>query len=262
MTRDTIAEPLVSLLIVNADDLGRSSGINEGTFEAHRRGLVTSATLMVGYPAARAAAAALASHPDLGVGLHLTLTGGEPTLPARQVPSLVDAVGRLPAKPEGLTRATYPDVLAELGHQFRLFVTLVGRLPTHLDGHHHCHRLPVVLDAVLAVARQHRLPVRRASPAVGERLEREGIVSTQAFADEFFGDAATVATLEGILRVAASRGGSTEVMCHPGYPDDALRAASSYADAREPEIAVLCDPSLRALADRLGLRRGHFGHLR
>ena len=62
-------------LIVNADDLGHSTGINAGIFEAHERGLVTSATLMVGFPAAEAAARELARHPNLGVGLHTTLTG-------------------------------------------------------------------------------------------------------------------------------------------------------------------------------------------
>ena len=69
------------LLIVNADDLGRTPGINAGIFEAHDRGLVTSATLMVGYPAAVAAAREAAARPGLGVGLHVQLTGGVPTLP-------------------------------------------------------------------------------------------------------------------------------------------------------------------------------------
>jgi predicted glycoside hydrolase/deacetylase ChbG (UPF0249 family) len=250
-----------SLLIVNADDLGRSAGINEGTFEAHRRGLVSSATLMVGYRDARAAAAEAARYPELGVGLHVALSGGEPTLPASQVPSLLDANGRLPAKPDPLAVATPAEVEAEVRNQFRLFVEIMGRLPAHLDGHHHCLRLPVVLDAITALAREHDLPVRRASPEVAHRLERERITTSDVFVEDFFGDGATIETLEGILRVAAARGGSTEVMCHPGYPDDALRAASSYADQREAEIGVLCDPGLLALTESLGLRRGHFGHL-
>ena len=61
-------------VIVNADDLGRTPGINAGTFEAHRRGIVTSATMMVAYPAAAEAGAALDDHPDLGVGLHVQFT--------------------------------------------------------------------------------------------------------------------------------------------------------------------------------------------
>ena len=58
-------------LIVNADDLGRTEGINEGIFDAHRRGIVTSATMMVNYPAARRVAVLARDSPGLGIGLHL-----------------------------------------------------------------------------------------------------------------------------------------------------------------------------------------------
>ena len=44
-------------LIVNADDFGQSHGVNRGIIEAHERGVVTSASLMVRWPAARKAAA-------------------------------------------------------------------------------------------------------------------------------------------------------------------------------------------------------------
>ena len=61
-------------LIVNADDLGRTKGINSGIFEAHSSGLVTSATLMVGFPAAGEAAARLDEFPAQIAGrLNLTL---------------------------------------------------------------------------------------------------------------------------------------------------------------------------------------------
>lgn len=92
-------------LIVNADDLGRTHGINAGIFEAHARGLVTSATAMVTYDACREAAEMSKRHPRLGIGLHVALTGGTPVLDASRVPSLVDESGRQPAKPEGLVRA-------------------------------------------------------------------------------------------------------------------------------------------------------------
>lgn len=88
-------------LIVNADDLGLSDAVNAGVFAAHREGIVTSTSLMVGRPAARAAVEGLATHPDLAAGLHL-----EP----------------------GDCRA-----------QLERFRALVGRDPTHLDSHRHVH---------------------------------------------------------------------------------------------------------------------------
>ena len=61
------------VLIVNADDLGLSPGVNAGIIEAHLRGIVTSASLMVRQPAAREAARLARAHPGLSVGLHLDL---------------------------------------------------------------------------------------------------------------------------------------------------------------------------------------------
>ena len=247
------------LVIVNADDLGRTSGINAGIFEAHRDGVVSSATLMVASPAAEEAAAALPDHPRLGIGLHVTLTGSVPTLPPGRVPSLLDPEGRFPRRPEGLTGADPAEVLAEVRSQLERFRELTGALPTHLDSHHHSHRQPVVLEALVEVAREHRLPVRNASPAVGRRLREAGLETTDAFVEHFFGEEASLETVLEIFRGIGE--GSTEVMCHPAYPDDALRAESTYAAERQRELDVLTDPAAReALAD-LGLRLGHFGHL-
>ncbi len=60
-------------LIVNADDFGVTAGVNRGIAEAHERGIVTSASLMVRYPAAAEAAQYARRHLELSVGLHVEL---------------------------------------------------------------------------------------------------------------------------------------------------------------------------------------------
>ena len=57
-------------LIVNADDFGRSAGINAGIIDAFEHGIVTSASLMVRWPATREAADYASRHSRLGLGLH------------------------------------------------------------------------------------------------------------------------------------------------------------------------------------------------
>lgn len=253
----TAADPL---LIVNADDLGRTAGINAGIFAAHRDGVVTSATLMVGYPEAETAAAALGDHPGLGIGLHVTLTGSPAVLPAGRLPSLIGDDGMLPRKPENLDGADPAEIRAEARAQLDRFRELTGRLPTHLDSHHHSHRRPEVLAAVIEIARQHDLPVRNASPEVAGRLRAAGVRSTDAFVESFFGSATRIEDF--VAAVASAGPGSTEVMCHPAVlPDPELAAASTYVADRERELATLTDPAVRAAIAAAGLRLGHFGHL-
>src|SRR5436305_14871896 len=58
-------------LIVNADDFGHSSAVNRGVIHAHDHGIVTSASLMVRWPAAVEAAEYARNRPGLSLGLHL-----------------------------------------------------------------------------------------------------------------------------------------------------------------------------------------------
>ncbi len=239
-------------LIVNADDLGRTPGINAGIFEAHLSGLVSSATLMVAYPAAADAARELAEHPRLGVGLHVQLTGGRPLLPPASVPGLVDSEGRLPRWPEDLGGAEPAEVLAEVRAQLERFRQLTGREPTHLDSHHHSHRLPVACDALVSVAREAHLPVRNAGDAVAARLEAAGVPAPDHFVDSFYADDGNLEHLLEVLRRLEP--GITELMCHPARVDDELRAHSTYTAERETELDALTRPAAKELLRAEGIR--------
>jgi predicted glycoside hydrolase/deacetylase ChbG (UPF0249 family) len=246
-------------LIVNADDFGRTPGINRGVIEAHRLGVVTSSTMMVSFPGAKEAASLAHENPGLGVGLHLALTGSRPTLPPERLPSLVDSRGLLPAKPEGLAGARPAEVMAEARGQLRRFRELMGRDPTHFDSHHHAHRTPMVYDVLVTLAWETGLPVRNGGPGMGERLRREGIATTDAFVESFY-DAG--ATLEGMLSILDDIGpGVTELMCHPAVVDDELRAGSSYANQRSRELEVLTHREVRQALQALGIRLVNFGEL-
>lgn len=247
-------------LIVNADDLGRTEGINEGIFDAHRRGVVTSATMMVNYAAARRVAALSRDAPGLGIGLHVALSGGVPALPPENIRSLVDGKGMLPAKPEGLAAADPAEVLAEARAQLKRFREIMGRDPTHFDSHHHSHReVPAVFEAILTLAWETGLPVRSASPAMGERLRREGVPVPDRFVDDFYGDGATLNDLIGIIEDLPV--GTSEIMCHPAVVDDELRSSSGYVEARARELDVLTSGGVRQAVQRSGVRLIHFGQL-
>jgi predicted glycoside hydrolase/deacetylase ChbG (UPF0249 family) len=233
----------VRRLIVNADDLGRTPGVNRGVFEAHRRGIVTSATMMVNYPAASEVRRLSGESRRLGIGLHVQLTGGPPQLPPARIPSLVGADGRLPRKPDGLSGADPAEVLAEAQAQLARFRELMGRDPTHFDSHHHSHRVDAVFAAVVAMARETGRPVRPVDRAQVERLRGEGIRTPDNFLEEFFDEEARLDTLLAIVRGLPE--GTTELMCHPAVVDEELRATTSYALPRARELAALTSPEAR-----------------
>ncbi len=246
-------------LIVNADDLGRTPGVNRGVFEAHRSGIVTSATMLVNYEAASEAATQLKDHPALGVGLHLALTGGRPTLPPASVPRLVDASGQLPSRVEDLARATHRDVLAELRAQLKRFRALVKAEPTHFDCHHHVHQLPVVREAVVTLAWEVGLPVRSISNEMRERFRREGIPTADAFIEAFHADGATVEVLVQLLSDLPL--GLSELMCHPAVVDEELRTGSRYAEPRGRELQALTHADPRQVLQAMGIKLVHYGAL-
>lgn len=236
-------------LIVNADDLGRTPGINRGIFEAHDRGLVTSATVMVNYPAAESVAEESGDLPDLGIGLHLQFSGGRPLAPPESIPSLVDENGLFPTWPEGLTGVDPREIRTEMTAQFDRFLDLFGRLPTHLDSHHHSHRNPAICRALVELARRHDLPIRNASDSIERRVREAGLPTNDHFVERFFDQEARLDVLIEIIDCLTP--GVTEIMCHPADVDDELRSTSSYAEQRQRELEVLTHPdAAKAVLDR------------
>ncbi len=91
-------------LIVNADDFGRSAGVDRGIMRAHREGIVTSTTFMANAPGAEIAAALARATPTLDVGVHLVLSYARPLTDPARIPSLVRADGTFGRPSQLLTR--------------------------------------------------------------------------------------------------------------------------------------------------------------
>jgi predicted glycoside hydrolase/deacetylase ChbG (UPF0249 family) len=221
-------------LIVNADDFGASRGINRGIVEAHRRGILTSTSLLVDMPCSAEATRLSRDLPRLSVGLHIDVD--------------LIRVG------EGTSvDGAYADRRrAELQRQFRRFQELMGSLPTHLDSHHNGHRDPRVLPDYLELARQHGLPLR------GHSLAR--------YVSKFYGQWDGMTHLEqvgvgSLVRMLETEVGEgfTELSCHPGYIDPDYQ--SSYSVEREAELLTLCDPIVRRVLEEQDVRLISFREL-
>jgi chitin disaccharide deacetylase len=219
-------------LIVNADDFGLTGGVNAGIIAAHEHGIVTSASLMVRWPAAVEAARYAAAHPSFSLGLHLDLGewrfAGDAWQPLYEVVPLDEA----------------PAVTTEVRRQLAQFHELVGAEPTHLDSHQHVHRSGPAHSAVMEMAAAIGVPVRSFTP----EIQYCGGFYGQDGKGELWPEGISC---DGLLRLLEGLPlGITELGCHPGLDDD---LNSMYARERRQEVVVLCDPRVAAAIKRLGI---------
>ena len=244
-------------LYFSADDFGLTDGVSRGIVTGIREGVVATTSAMICVPdAARHLARWSAALPGR-IGGHLQLTGGRPCLPPERVPSLVDAYGEfLPSRAAVTAAAPAPDeVYAEWNAQLARLAEC-GIAVTHLDSHHHVHRLPGIFDVYCTIARERCLPVRTHDRAMTQTLRRRNIRCADQCLTGFYGAKATAADLRMAVHAARARHGPDavlEVMCHPGEVDDALAAVSKYTDGRAQELALLCAPDFRAQLESWGV---------
>jgi len=280
-------------LIVNADDLGWTAGVNRGIADAHRNGIVTSTSLLANGGAFDDGVNVSRALPAMGVGVHLNLSDGAPVNTARAVPSLVDDQGELSDGPEQLLLklARRKLKLSEVEREWEAQIEKIrgaGIFPTHLDGHKHVHMLPGLFSIAVKLARRHGInSIRISSEASSLRAALSGksgrdagvklkqgiqaralkLLSGDArkmadkagieAADYFCGIAQTgVLSRDGVLDLLETLPeGTTELMCHPGYVDDDLVASATRLQAsREKELAILTDTSVRKSVASHGIR--------
>jgi predicted glycoside hydrolase/deacetylase ChbG (UPF0249 family) len=285
-------------LIVNADDLGWTEGVNRGIAETHRNGIVTSASLLANGRAFSSGVELARTTPALGVGVHLNLSDGEPVAGRELVNTLLNERGELDGRPESLLLrlARRSILLEEVEREWDAQIQKVrdsGIEPTHLDGHKHVQMLPGLFEIALRLAKRHGIRAVRVSheesslraalsagakqkgtvvikqgvqarglkllaPDAREQAERAGI----AAADYFCGIAQTgELTREGVLRLMEILPeGTTELMCHPGYVDAELENSATRLQAsRQAEVEILTDTGIRNLVASQGIRLIDYG---
>jgi predicted glycoside hydrolase/deacetylase ChbG (UPF0249 family) len=241
---------LARLLIVNADDFGRSRGVDDGIVRAHREGIVTSTTFMTNAPSTGHAASLARATRSLDVGVHLVLTYAKPLSDPAKIPSLVRDDGSFWRPTELLARPIdRAEALTEYRAQFARARDLTGREPTHVDTHHWVHDHPALSWAVCELARETGAAARTHTRAQRDEYRARGVRTPDHFTREFQHPGhIEVADLLGVLK--RIKEGVTELMCHPGEPDPDLVATSAYARERPVELATLTDPRVRDAMER------------
>ena len=272
-------------LIVTADDFGAASVVNEAVEAAHRDGVLTAASLMVGAPDCADAVARMTRMPGLRVGLHLVLVEGRPVLPPSALPDLVAAEGLFRTDMAAMGAdiffrpAVRRQLAAEIEAQFAAFAS-TGLALDHVNTHKHYHLHPTIAGLILKIGRRFGLSASRApiepravlavvdpaavpAPAyvtepwarmVRARYRRAGVT----MADQVFGlawsGAMTTPRVAGLIR--ALPGGLSELYTHPATGGGFEGAASGYRYAEE--LAALVSPEAKAAVRESGAMLGAF----
>ena len=268
-------------LIVTADDFGLHEAVNEAIEQAHREGVLSCASLMVGAAASGDAVRRARALPQLAVGLHVVLADGPAVLPPRRIPALVDDSGRFADRMarDGVRFFALPRVRrqleAEIRAQFAAFAA-TGLPLDHVNAHKHFHLHPTVLSMLLAIGAEHgRPPVRwpreprwasgRGASLAGAllspwlalmraRLRAAGIACN----DQIFGLSATGAMDEArVLEILAQLPeGVTEIYLHPATRDGLTPTMRTYR--HRDELEALLSARVRAAVSASGAAIGGF----
>lgn len=233
-------------LIVNADDFGYSRGVNCGISDAHRYGVVTSATVMANMPSFWHAMALAHTLPELGIGLHFNITHGRPL--GKKLSTLTDHDGNFKGTDyifSGENAIDPFDIEQELHAQMQALLQC-GCTPTHIDSHHHVHTAPAVMDVVTGYAQKMGLPVRNASRTTKQPLE------PAALCMGFHAENVRTEWLTSYLESCDED--VLELMTHPGFADEPLLAQSTYGLQRVKEHAVLTSEDVKAFITARGIR--------
>jgi len=276
-------------LIVTADDFGASHPVNEAIERAHREGVLTCTSLMVGAPAAADAVERAKRIPSLKVGLHVVLVDGRPVLPADEVPDLVaqDGAFRDDMAWQGARMFFLPRVrrqlAAEIEAQFRAFAG-TGLALDHVNAHRHFHMHPTIAGLIARIGRRFgaqagRVPkepvdVLRGIEAANARMRllplldpfmallrwrfrRQGLATN----DRVFGLAWTGAMTEARWLALIERlpDGVSEIYCHPAVTDAIPGAVPGYRYA--DEFAALVSARVKAAIAANGIELTSFSEL-
>lgn len=212
----------VGKVIFNSDDFGYSKGVNYGIIDAFTDGILTSTTIMANMPGFEHAVKLGQQHTGLGIGVHLTLTCGNPIL--KNINTLVNEFGEFKSKKNydnGL-KVNPDEVKCEWDAQIQR-VLRSGITPTHLDSHHHIHTYGNNQEIVIELARKYDLPIRSNFNMPHDIKQVEYF--EPLFDEVGFEEKDRTTDLDAYLKELIQKihkYKSVEIMCHCAYLDEFL----------------------------------------
>lgn len=238
-------------ILVRADDLGYSKGVNYGIADALDGGIIKSVGVMVNMPETENGLKLIAGK-NACLGLHTNICVGKPLSDPKLIPSIVQENGEL--KPSRTYRSAKEDfvdldeVMIEIEAQYQRFVELTGQKPVYFEGHavmsanffkgmelvakkHGCDYLGMSFDGTV--------PFRHTQVDMLLEASKPDYDPTRMLKDiaaKDYGDVIPV------------------MVCHPGYLDAYIMKTSSLLAPRTLEVDMALDADLKEELENSGVK--------
>jgi predicted glycoside hydrolase/deacetylase ChbG (UPF0249 family) len=246
-------------IIVNCDDLGASTPVNDSIFDLMQQGRVTSATLMMNGAALEDALGRIGTFRQCSFGVHLNVTEFAPLSTHPGLLPLLNAQGEFAGNAQRrpreipLNASIREGVYAEWCAQIERALAL-GVPVSHLDSHHHVHTRPSLLGILKRV--QERYGIRRVRLRANllslpistrKRISLLRQVAWNAALRGFAGaetcDAfAAFSVFHARLLAGFDGRGAIELMCHPGreqYAAETELLRGPWKDRLAPDARLI-----------------------
>jgi predicted glycoside hydrolase/deacetylase ChbG (UPF0249 family) len=217
-------------LIVNADDLGATQGVNTAIFALMTSGRIRSATLLANGRAFDEAVSRIGDFPHCSFGVHLNVATRMPVGDASELAPILGADGQFRAA--AVRRLFVPQpvcdaVLREWSSQVAK-VKSAGVAVSHIDSHHHVHTIPGLFGTLKRLQREFgisrvrlgesrrgsgslaAIPFRLGKAIWNRALRMDGTRTTDDFC--------SLANFGTSSKKKYGRSRTMEIMVHPGSP--------------------------------------------
>lgn len=242
-------------------DFGLTEGINQGCIDSYQNGILTEMSLMMDSPATNAAAKLASENIIKGVGIHITLN---------------DIVGtgrylRTDDYKNLLENSSEKELSNRVNDELKKFEDLLGRIPTHINGHKNCYLHPKIIDTVSEYASKNNIYVRRYKPfsdgnSAGQDVNAAFVKNKIKITDYIFEHIVGTydEALDGFVNdlKTLEDNTTTEIFFHPGIVDDQLRSYSSLLDDRERDLKLLKDSKFKNELINLGFNICGFSEIK
>lgn len=188
----TQSSPDTILCVINADDLGISQEVNDRIFQLMDQGHLRSATMIMNGAAVENAVAKIPNYPHCSFGIHLNITYATPLTKNPALSPILDPHGQFTEgfSHDNLTLSVQQAVFTEWSAQVDRALAM-GLPISHLDSHHHVHRIPALFSSLTRLQKHYGIHRLRGSwtifPEQGDNYPHNRAdanpetVTTQAF---------------------------------------------------------------------------------